>query len=177
MTGRSAKASSSAPGAPASWTRSDRLLCDEMLIGLGRWLRAAGYDTAIAEGRGGDRALLETARREGRTLLTRDAKIMEIGGAEDSTLLLSGAGLGAWAAEIGAALGIEWLKAPFSRCLLCNLPLDAAPEATHALLPESAKALAAEATWCRACAKAYWPGSHVARMRRRLEAWHDGRYS
>jgi hypothetical protein len=26
-----------------------RFLCDEMLRGLGRWLRAAGYDTVIAE--------------------------------------------------------------------------------------------------------------------------------
>jgi hypothetical protein len=26
-----------------------RFLCDEMLHGLGRWLRAAGYDTVIAE--------------------------------------------------------------------------------------------------------------------------------
>ena len=25
-----------------------RFLCDEMLAGLGRWLRIAGYDTAIA---------------------------------------------------------------------------------------------------------------------------------
>src|SRR4030081_174258 len=28
-----------------------RLYCDEMLTRLGRWLRAAGYDTAIAEKR------------------------------------------------------------------------------------------------------------------------------
>jgi uncharacterized protein len=27
-----------------------RFLCDEMLRGLGRWLRAAGYDTVIADG-------------------------------------------------------------------------------------------------------------------------------
>jgi hypothetical protein len=30
-------------------TNDPRFLCDEMLVGLGRWLRIAGYDTAIAE--------------------------------------------------------------------------------------------------------------------------------
>ena len=33
-------------------------MCDEMLLRLGRWLRAAGYDTAIAEGGMEDPALI-----------------------------------------------------------------------------------------------------------------------
>ena len=37
-----------------------RLLCDEMLRGLGRWLRAAGHDVVIASGEP-DRALLDRA--------------------------------------------------------------------------------------------------------------------
>lgn len=53
--------------APASpWYRNDgaggrwalRLLCDEMLKGIGRWLRAAGYDTAIAQDGVADEDLL-----------------------------------------------------------------------------------------------------------------------
>src|SRR5512134_3148833 len=34
-----------------AWSMTDelRFLCDEMLVGLGRWLRIAGCDTAIAE--------------------------------------------------------------------------------------------------------------------------------
>jgi hypothetical protein len=32
--------------------RELRFLCDEMLRGLGRWPRAAGYDTVIAAGWG-----------------------------------------------------------------------------------------------------------------------------
>ena len=38
-----------------------RLLCDEMLAGLGRWLRLAGYDTEIAERGCRDRDILEQA--------------------------------------------------------------------------------------------------------------------
>ena len=38
-----------------------RFLCDEMLVGLGRWLRIAGYDTAIADRGRRDRDLVEQA--------------------------------------------------------------------------------------------------------------------
>jgi uncharacterized protein with PIN domain len=149
----------------------ERFYCDEMLIRLGRWLRAAGYDTGIARRRGSDRALLETARTDRRVLITRDRKILEIRDAGASTLLLAGHGLREWVAETTEALAIDWLKAPFSRCLLCNRPLDAAPGAACARLPPRVVDMAARATWCPDCEKLYWPGSHVARMRRRLEAW------
>lgn len=155
----------------------DRFYCDEMLIRLGRWLRAAGYDTAIAQCRGADRAVLEAAQAERRLLITRDRKILEIRSAGASTLVLSGNSLGEWVAAMNRHLAIDWLKAPFTRCLLCNRLLDAAPEETHALLPAGAVDLAPQATWCPDCAKLYWPGSHVARMRRRLEAWQRGDFS
>jgi uncharacterized protein with PIN domain len=91
-----------------------------MLIRLGRWLRAAGYETAIATARGADSALLDDARCQGRTLITRDRKMLEIRNARACTLVLAGNGLGKWVAEVTDGLGIDWLKAPFSRCLLCN---------------------------------------------------------
>lgn len=152
-------------------------LCDRMLIRLGRWLRAAGHDTAIQEAPASDRALLERALNENRLLLTRDRKLTEFRRAPGTVLLLGGNGPGAWAAELGAALGIDWLHRPFSRCLVCNARLEpAAPEAAAKGLPERARALGPEATWCPACAKLYWPGSHVRRMRARLEAWAHGDY-
>ena len=39
-----------------------KLLCDEMLKGLARWLRAAGHDTELAEDGTSDRALINHAR-------------------------------------------------------------------------------------------------------------------
>jgi uncharacterized protein with PIN domain len=148
-----------------------------MLIRLGRWLRAAGYDTAIATARGADRALLDDARRQGRTLITRDRKMLEIRNARACTLVLAGNGLGKWVVEVTEGLGIDWLKAPFSRCLLCNGILDVAAEDVRVRLPERVKEFAARATWCRNCDKLYWPGGHVQRMRHRLEAWHRNEYA
>jgi uncharacterized protein len=49
-----------------------RFLCDEMLRGLGRWLRAAGFDTVIAEQRLPDRVLARRSAEEDRVVLTKD---------------------------------------------------------------------------------------------------------
>jgi uncharacterized protein with PIN domain len=151
-------------------------LCDRMVIRLGRWLRAAGHDTAIQERPAGDRALLDRALRENRLLITRDRKLTEFREAPGTVLLLTGNRPAAWAAELGAALAIDWLHRPFSRCLLCNAVLEAAPEAAADRLPERARGLAPKATWCPACHKLYWPGGHVRRMTARLEAWARGEY-
>ena len=63
-----------------------RFLCDEMLVGLGRWLRIAGYDTAIADCGRRDRDLVEHAHAENRVLLTRDRRLVEIRRAKDRIL-------------------------------------------------------------------------------------------
>ena len=55
-----------------------RFLCDEMLTGLARWLRIAGYDTAIVVRGRRDRDLVEQANSENRILLTRDRRLVEI---------------------------------------------------------------------------------------------------
>src|SRR6266576_33679 len=64
-----------------------RLLCDEMLARLGRWLRAAGYDTEIAAGGVPDRALVARCAGEGRVLLTRDRHLAEIAAARGVPVL------------------------------------------------------------------------------------------
>lgn len=145
-----------------------RFLCDEMLIRLGRWLRAAGHDTEIAADGDADRALVDRARADGRWLLTRDRKLLEIRGAGDCVLLLRGDGTAACAAELGSRLAVDWLADPFSRCLLCNTELAAADRADRAALPPRARDLGGPLRRCPTCGRLYWPGSHVRRMRRRL---------
>jgi uncharacterized protein len=58
-----------------------RLLCDEMLKGIGRWLRAAGYDAAIADESARDDELLARAGAENRVLLTCDRRLAARAGA------------------------------------------------------------------------------------------------
>jgi hypothetical protein len=140
-----------------------------MLRGLGRWLRAAGYDTTIADGGASDGDVLARAVREARVLLTRDRRLAAR--ARTAAVLLHPGGLEAEAAQVRAALGIDWLHAPFTRCLLDNTPLTPAGAAQRAAVPERARALGGPLCGCPVCGRVYWPGSHVRRMLGRLGAW------
>ncbi len=148
-----------------------RFLCDEMLLRLGRWLRAAGYDTAIAETGQSDRQLVEQAHMESRWLLTRDRKMTEFRQAQGCVLLLTGNDVPAQAAELGTQLPVDWLHAPFSRCLVCNAPLKLAAPARLAEVPPFSRENLDTLYECSGCHRLYWHGSHVRRMRAKLHCW------
>lgn len=146
-----------------------RLAADEMLRGLGRWLRVAGHDTLIAEPGEGDTPLLARSRAEGRMLLTRDRALAERAGSDG--VWLRAAGLDEAAREVRERLGLDWRLAPFSRCLVDNAELDEAGPRAQADLPPRARVLGGPLRCCPACGRLYWPGSHVRRMWARLDAW------
>jgi uncharacterized protein len=156
---------------------TDRFLCDEMLRRLGRWLRAAGYDTVIAEGGVADRALIARAAAEARVLLTRDRHLAALAQGRAQALYLKGGGLDADAGALRAALSLDWQKAPFTICLVDNTPLLPAPEAATGQVPERSRAAGGPLRICPLCGRLYWPGSHVRRMQARLAAWAAGRPS
>lgn len=145
-----------------------KFLCDEMLRGLGRWLRAAGYDTAIAGNGTADRDLLHQAVAEGRLLISRDRRLLDHRAIADRVVLLGAEGIEGWARELSARLPIDWLYQPFSRCLLCNGPLVPIDDAGRATLPPTAAKMPGPFRCCRHCEKIYWEGSHVRRMRAHL---------
>jgi len=145
----------------------EKLFCDAMLARLGRWLRAAGYDTAIAEPGLADPDLVARARLDRRRIVTRDRALARQAGA----LLLTNGPLAAQAAELKRALGIDWLQAPFTRCLIDNRGLVAPAPADWPRLPEKARLLGGSIRLCPDCGRLYWPGSHVRRMQARLVEW------
>ena len=100
-----------------------RFLCDEMLHGLGRWLRAAGYDTVIAEGGIPDRELARRCAGEDRILLTKDRHLATAAGIAP-VVLVKGKSIGETARALRTALDIDWEHAPFSL-----VPLRAFPKA------------------------------------------------
>ncbi len=149
-----------------------------MLIRLGRWLRAAGYDTAIAPGTMPDPTVLAWALREGRLLLTRDRALSGLRGAPATVVVLSSAGMEALAAEATALCGIDWLGRAFTRCLDCNgLLALAAPQEAGPAKAFAARAGEHAVRRCSACGKLYWNGGHVRRMRERLTRWQRGAFA
>ncbi len=146
-----------------------KFLCDEMLKGVARWLRAAGYDTLIAPDGTPDRKLIEQARQQQRVFLTRDRRLVAEQSPADDLVLLTCNGQNSCLEELRRRLGVDWLRQPFSRCLRCNtLLIEADPERWREV-PEQSRELATRLLYCPSCNQLFWDGGHVARMRARLQ--------
>lgn len=150
---------------PFSQMIPQKLLCDEMLKGLARWLRTAGYDVVTEPDGCEDRQLVQRALAESRILLTRDRFLINLRHAGNVTILVESNGLEACAREITYKLGVDWLLNPFTRCSLCNTVLVEEADARH-VPPDITQVYR-----CPHCSKYYWQGGHVKRMRHKLECW------
>jgi uncharacterized protein with PIN domain len=164
----------SAEATVAVTTGAVKFLCDGMLTRLGRFLRAAGYDTDIAGPGEHDGALLARAVREDRLLLTCDRELAQRRAAVRRVIVLPSNGLDRTARALGDAVPIDWLRAPFTRCLVDNSPLRPAAAEEHDLLPKRAREIGDDDIFvCPQCSRIYWPGSHVRRIRQRLAKWNQ----
>ena len=143
-----------------------RFVTDSSLAHLARWLRFLGYDVATHRGaRLGE--LFEAARAEGRVVLTLSSRHPRAFGDVPAIRVERGD----WDPALRAiASGHTPSSAPFGRCPECNgvlearLPMQAMGEVPGRVLRRS-RAL----QHCPSCARWYWDGSHVARIRERLE--------
>ena len=151
-----------------------KFICDEMLKGLARWLRAAGYDTEIAHDGETDRELIQRARASKRLLITRDNKMMEFRNAIDSVRLLHCTDVENCAKSLNEKIPVNWLKQPFSRCLLCNTPLIKVEDITKVSVPDDVSGT--PLFQCPDCRRIYWSGGHVKRMRKKLENWAQAKW-
>jgi hypothetical protein len=147
-----------------------KLACDEMLKGLGRWLRAAGHDTLVASRGMTDADLLGLCRAEDRILLTRDRRLAGQGG-DVRVLRLESDAPDEQAKALREALDLDWRAAPFTRCMMDNATLVEADAEAFARMPPTAAALPGPHRLCPVCSRVYWPGSHVRRIQAQLDAW------
>jgi len=151
-----------------------RLICDEMLARLARWLRAAGYDTQLVGEGVNDRDLMAQVLADNLLVLSRDRKLLERRGATSRVFLIHSGRINEQVREITRPLGIDWLKAPFSRCLVDNHPLRPARAEEIADFPWPRETVSGPFLNCPQCRRLYWDGGHTRRMRGKLEAWSGG---
>ncbi len=145
-----------------------KLYCDEMLVRLGHWLRAAGYDTEIAVPEMSDREILESALDQQRKLITRDRKLNEFRLAKETVVLLRANSFEDCIEEVTSKLRIDWQHRPFCRCMRCNTLLHEATVKQVDELNRSFKKTVNNVYYCPRCEQLFWEGSHVTRMRTRL---------
>jgi uncharacterized protein len=90
-------------------------------------------------------------------------------------VLLARGGIDEDALALRDRLGVDWQDAPFTRCLLDNRPLEAAPVELALRVPARSRSAVEPLQVCPDCGRFYWPGGHVRRMQQRLAGWHDAR--
>jgi hypothetical protein len=142
-----------------------RFLCDAMLGGLARWLRAAGYDAAFAAGID-DGDLVRRAAAEGSVVLSSDGGIFDRNVVRRGDVRALFVPRATPPVEQLAFVLRELRLAPReSRCMACGGALDETPkDAVEAEVPPRAYA-GHERFWrCRGCARVFWRGTHYRRI-------------
>jgi uncharacterized protein len=146
-----------------------KFLADRMLGRLARYLRMLGHDAAYVK-EGAPLSLLRRAREEERILLTRDRRLVSTGGKAESVLV----GGNAPFLQLKELLDRKIVRleegTAFSRCLSCNLRLEAMPrEEAEGQVPDYIFFHHDAFLRCSGCGRIYWKGSHLERMRHQLE--------
>ncbi len=146
-----------------------RFLADQMLGRLAARLRLLGYDTITVYDLA-DSEVTRIAARDGRILLTRDGPLAQTRAvpvhrvaATDPRKQL---------AEVLDALALTPEPARyFSRCTLCNTPVEPVAESdVREALPAGVRDRDLVFARCPSCEQVYWHGSHVPRILDELRA-------
>ena len=142
-----------------------RFVVDAHLGRLARYLRMLGFD-AIYGNDYGDPLLASLSATEERILLSRDQRLLERANvtrryevqATDPEERLQ---------EVIDQFDLQPRMRPFTRCMVCNTPLEqvAKEEVIDRIPPRTAKAFD-EFYYCSNCDKVFWKGSHYDRMKR-----------
>lgn len=149
-----------------------RFICDAMLGGLARWLRAAGYDAQFEHGID-DGELVARAGRDERMILSSDGPLFErrvIKHGEIRALYIP--------QQMSKLAQLEFVMHTLDlllgepRCMACGGELGEVPK--HTVMGEAPPLAfrSCERFWrCGRCAKLLWRGTHWLKIQRRLDAF------
>jgi len=143
-----------------------KFLADEMLGQLAKWLRVLGYDTLYHQHLD-DNELVRLARAQGRLILTRDTKLTHRRGVR--CLFIKSELVEEQLPQVLDDLGLA-LDNPFSRCSVCNAPLEEIEKsAVKERVPPYVFRTQERFKLCPQCGRIYWRGTHWDRMKERIE--------
>lgn len=139
-----------------------------MLGKLAKWLRILGYDTLYSNSYR-DEELARIADLENRYLLTRDRELLTKYRVKRSLLVNSNEVL-AQLRELKDKLHIQTGESFLSRCVSCNHEIvETFKEDVVDEVPRYVYTTQSRFYRCSGCDKIYWSGTHVTRMRKRLQ--------
>jgi uncharacterized protein with PIN domain len=147
----------------------ETFLCDAMLGGLAKWLRAAGY-RAIFDVHARDGDLVRRAYEEGHWLVTSDSGILERHAVARRLVRCVFVPLGlSTAGQLGHVLAATGLPLRSPRCMVCGgqlVSVEASEVAPH--VPPKVRASCEDYFVCADCGGVYWRGSHWESISSRL---------
>jgi uncharacterized protein len=148
--------------------RITRFVLDAHLGRLARQLRMLGFDSVYKPGIS-DEEIINIAESENRIILTRDLALLK------STRVTHGYYIRSTQTrqqleEIIGKFDLVNQFEPFTRCLLCNYPLEEVDyEEVKGLVKEDTASIFREFFRCSGCQKIYWEGSHYESMVSEIE--------
>lgn len=149
-----------------------KFIADYMVGKLARWLRLLGFDV-VYHVKIEDDKLIELARKEHRTILTRDHELIKkasrIKSLQKKTLLIESQ---RWEEQVEQVLDHFDLRKkidPNSRCLVCNTRLKILPRTrARNLVPPFVYEQADSFALCPDCSRIFWKGTHFRDMEKKL---------
>jgi hypothetical protein len=146
-----------------------RFAADRMLGRLARMLRLLGYDTYYASNMTSAR-LLAMGRSGERVILTRGETARRFPHL-DNVLSLKSEYPPQQLLELVERFGLDTRAGLWTRCTLCNAPIERVEKAgVEALVEAKIFQLYQDFYRCTGCGHVYWQGSHVDRILRNLGA-------
>ncbi len=148
--------------------RQPRFIADVHLGTLARRLRLLGFDTTW-ERNLDDEAIIETAARERRIILTRDKGILKNGSVTHGYWLRA-SDPAEQLEEVIRALDLAANIEPYVRCMECNGELEPVARSDVARsVPLQVFLVYREFRRCSQCRRIYWRGSHFNRLEKLVE--------
>jgi uncharacterized protein len=144
-----------------------RFAIDKMLGRLAIWLRLIGQDATYGSHLSG-RTLVRHARSQGRTVLTRDRRLLRE--RDVPILLVQSDHFREQLRQVVTVFELDPFAAVMTRCTRCNEPVVAVSKPTVAeRVPPYVFATQDAFVRCPRCQRVYWPATHHERVRIELQ--------
>ena len=146
-----------------------KVLCDQMLGSLARWLRFIGIDTFFSTEKLSDSDLLKIAQHDDRVLITRDKQLVtRAQKRQQKTIFLESVSVSDQLKKVLLSIPLDQ-QTVFSRCSVCNTQLTQVKKPLVKNHVPARVFSSHETFWfCSTCNKYYWHGTHTDAIKKTL---------
>jgi uncharacterized protein with PIN domain len=144
--------------------RETRFIADVNIHDIVTYMRALGLDVYL-DPTLSPSDIIRISEEEKRTILTKSRKLLKHREVSHGIFIRPGT-LVQQIRAIVDFLSLHKRVAPFSRCLRCNNPLvRVSKESVFDRIPPKARAFYDEYSYCSACDRIYWKGTHFVKIK------------